>query len=155
MAYCFLLPGLDGFASVADDVHTLVTEFFKLFQPDQLVDFVVFRQKMDATWRLDSGRVSAAALEHSAATIAAWRPGVFCLRKRQCEPKSRALSQTRCDADGTAHQFDKLAADGQAQTRAAKTAGRRGIRLRERLKQFFLRFLGYPDAGVTNGETAT
>ena len=66
----------------------------------------------------------------------------------QLEPEGRALAGGALDADAAAHQLGDFSRDGQAEAGAAEFAGRRGVSLHERLKQFFDLLRREADAGV-------
>src|SRR5580704_10768989 len=66
--------------------------------------------------------------------------------------ESRSDANLTADSDFSAHQFDQLAHDRQAQSGASEMTRGRGVRLHEGLKQDSQGVLRYADAGVANFE---
>jgi hypothetical protein len=73
--------------------------------------------------------------------------------ERQGDPEDRPAADAARGAEGAAHQADELAAEGQAQARAAVAAGRRPlVGLDEGLEDPLDLLLQDPDPGVLDGD---
>ena len=72
--------------------------------------------------------------------------------KGDVEPESGSLVRLAFHADGAAHEFDQLFADGEAEAGAAELARGGGVGLGEFVEQQMLFVLGDAEAGVGDGE---
>src|SRR5688572_27555433 len=69
---------------------------------------------------------------------------------RQVKSKYTASTRRAVQADFSAQQYGELAADREAQTRAAIAPARAGVRLMERFKNYLLLIGRNPDTGILN-----